>query len=780
MSNSTIMNKKQHNKKTILLVEDESIPGIMTSKTLEDYGYAVILVRSGEKAVVKTLDSDIDLILMDINLGDGIDGTEAARRILMEKDIPIVFHTSHAEEEYVNRVREITRYGYVIKNSGDFVLHSSVEMAFELFEAHRETRLRERELESALASFQEEQRRREMMISLRLSLLDFSAGRSLQELLQKVLDEIGKFLESPIGFYHALNEDQTELTLQAWSTATLRHFCRAETLSRHYPIERAGVWADCIRTGRPVIHNDYKSLPQKKGMPEGHPQVVRELVVPVYRRGQIQAILGVGNKPVEYTQADVELVSYIADVTWEIIERKRNEEKLVKKKKQLDSALEAAEMGVWDVDIEGNKVEIGGEQAALFDLSLSEFAGTVKEILDIIHPDDREGAEKVFNETVNGKKEFDYRYRIQRQDGIRWMHSHGKLITSEEGSPQRITGTTRDVTEQTKTREEYRRIYHMASEMICVADINTATFLKVNPSFHRVLGWKEEELLGHPFLDFIHPDDIDRTLEIISSSLKKGIPVITFENRYRCKDGSYRWLDWNSHPVAEEGKTYAIAHDVTDRKNNEERIRKLLEEKEVLLQEVHHRIKNNMNTVISLLRLQAGEAEQPETAAALEKTQNRVQSMLVLYDRLYRSSDFRTTAVREYLVSLINEISANYQNRNKIEIKLDIDQFEMNVKAVFSLGIIINETISNAMKHAFEDDSGIITVSVNRNSKKISVLVGDNGAGLPDSFDVKSSSGFGLKLVDILVKQLEGTFSIESSGTGAAVRIELPPLDQDI
>ena len=159
----------------------------------------------------------------------------------------------------------------------------------------------------------------------RLDLIEYAAVHTLDEFLSKALDEIGAFLDSPIGFYHFVESDQKTLSLQQWSTRTLKEFCRAEGKGLHYSIDQAGVWVDCVRERKPVIHNDYPSLEHKKGMPEGHAEVVRELVTPVMREGKVVAILGVGNKPVDYTEKDAETIAYLADVTWEIVERKRAE-----------------------------------------------------------------------------------------------------------------------------------------------------------------------------------------------------------------------------------------------------------------------------------------------------------------------------------------------------------------------------------------------------------------------------------------------------------------------
>ena len=166
----------------------------------------------------------------------------------------------------------------------------------------------------------------EDLLHIRLRLFEFAAAHSLEELLQKTLDEVSELTRSPIGFYHFVETDQKTLSLQAWSTRTLKEFCRAEGKGMHYAIDQAGVWVDCVYQKRPVIHNDYPSLPHRKGMPDGHAPVIRELVVPITRADRIVAILGIGNKPADYTDKDIEIVSYLADIAWEIAEQKKAEE----------------------------------------------------------------------------------------------------------------------------------------------------------------------------------------------------------------------------------------------------------------------------------------------------------------------------------------------------------------------------------------------------------------------------------------------------------------------
>jgi two-component system CheB/CheR fusion protein len=173
-----------------------------------------------------------------------------------------------------------------------------------------------------------ERRRIEETLRFRLSLLDRAADHSLEELLQEMLDVIGTLTDSPIGFCHFVEPDQNALSLAAWSTRTKKEFCSAKGQGTHYPIAEAGVWVDCVRQRWPVIHNDYASLPHRKGLPEGHAPITRELVVPIMRSDLIVAVVGVGNKLSDYTDSDVQIVSHLADVAWTIIERKRTEQAL--------------------------------------------------------------------------------------------------------------------------------------------------------------------------------------------------------------------------------------------------------------------------------------------------------------------------------------------------------------------------------------------------------------------------------------------------------------------
>ena len=170
--------------------------------------------------------------------------------------------------------------------------------------------------------------RNRMILEARTRLMVFGQTHSMDELLRATLDEAELLTGSQVGFYHFLEDDQQTLALQVWSTNTEQNMCKAEGGGRHYPVADAGVWVDCIREGRAVIHNNYAALPHRKGLPPGHATVVREMVVPVQRHGRIVAILGMGNKETDYTDEDTAAITTLADLGWDIAESKRAEDAL--------------------------------------------------------------------------------------------------------------------------------------------------------------------------------------------------------------------------------------------------------------------------------------------------------------------------------------------------------------------------------------------------------------------------------------------------------------------
>ena len=219
--------------------------------------------------------------------------------------------------------------------------------------------------------------------------------------------------------------------------------------------------------------------------------------------------------------------------------------------------------------------------------------------------------------------------------------------------------------------------------------------------------------------------------------------------------------------------TNYLLTDVSAYQRASERIRTLLGEKELILREVHHRIKNNMGTIIGLLTLQADALPEGESSRALEDAADRMRGMAVLYQKLYQAEDLGAVSTARYFPPLAHEILANFPHHDRVETRFEVEDFLMEERTVQSLGIVLNELLTNAMKYAFGVGPGHLTVALTRHEGRITLRVADNGKGLPQGADLASSEGFGLTLVKAMAQQLAGAVRLEP-GPGTRIEVEIP------
>lgn len=301
-------------------------------------------------------------------------------------------------------------------------------------------------------------------------------------------------------------------------------------------------------------------------------------------------------------------------------------------------------------------------------------------------------------------------------------------------------------------------------------------FTYLSSSVKLLYGISPEEAMADPVLIYgkVYRDDRERLAAEEEYAIKTRSTFKT-EIRMISPSGDIRWSSFVSIPrVLENGVICfdGIEFDITEQKKAQERINILLKEKELLLQEVHHRIKNNLNTVKGLLALQITAEENPSAAASLRDAESRVQSMIMLYDRLYSTENYREMSVKDYLQSLAEEIIGSFPNRGIMKIETDIEDFILNVNILTPLGIIVNELVTNMMKYAFPGkDSGVLIISAAIKNSHVKIVVQDNGIGIPESVGFNNSSGFGLDLVGMLVEQIGGSVIIER-GDGTKFLLE--------
>ncbi len=299
----------------------------------------------------------------------------------------------------------------------------------------------------------------------------------------------------------------------------------------------------------------------------------------------------------------------------------------------------------------------------------------------------------------------------------------------------------------------------------------------VNPKFTDITGYSAEEAIGNNPRILKNPEKASSEYKELWDTILSGRNWHgVFHNKK--KNGDFYWESAVISPVKnQDGRIahfLAIKEDITDRKIAEERIQNLLSEKELILREVHHRIKNNMNTIYGLLLLQAHTLKDAVSIHALEDAANRVHSMMLLYTKLYQAADFSELSVSQYLPSLIDEIIRNFPNNSSVRIETKIDDIVLHVQKLQPLGIIINELLTNIMKYAFAGrDDGLITLSASLRENHVTIELADNGNGMPESVSFAKSTGFGLVLVSGLIKQIEGTIRIErEKGTRIIMEFE--------
>ncbi|MFW5857028.1 MAG: PAS domain S-box protein, partial [Planctomycetota bacterium] len=256
----------------------------------------------------------------------------------------------------------------------------------------------------------------------------------------------------------------------------------------------------------------------------------------------------------------------------DITERKRTETALRQSEALLEATGRMARVGGWELDAETLQVTWTRETYRIHEVPPGE-KPLLEDALSFWHPEDRPLLEEAIRRALEEKEPYDLELRFITARG-RELYARAMCTPIvEDGRVVKLRGTFQDITERKRAEEELETIFEMSLALICVADIETATFTRINPAFRTVLGYEEDELLSRSFLDFVHPDDVEPTRQVVEENLRQGREVFSFENRYRCKDGSYRWLTWNSHPRPDQGVTYAVAVDVTESKEAEQALR---------------------------------------------------------------------------------------------------------------------------------------------------------------------------------------------------------------
>lgn len=328
-----------------------------------------------------------------------------------------------------------------------------------------------------------------------------------------------------------------------------------------------------------------------------------------------------------------------------------------------------------------------------------------------------------------------------------------------------------------RTRNLYKHIFNTISEIVFAYDMEGQP-LFVNPAFQEVTGLPTKELEDKNFIRYIHADDREKAIEIWRQVFR-GNYFAEEEIRIRNNTGKVIWLSTSWGPLQDEtGRQLGIqgiAVDISRHKENEASIRSALEEKKTLLKEIHHRVKNNLQLINGLLGLQSMEIQDPRLKIIFQETMQRINSIANVHELLYSSADFRQIDFSVYLEKSTAQLLSSYKTGDK-EIKTDIRASGalMSIENAVPCGLLINELVSNSLKHAFPNrDKGLITVCIEKQEQEWHLSCGDDGIGLSTSLNLSCPETLGFQLIAGLIKQLQGSYTIERT-PGTCINVRFP------
>jgi len=340
-------------------------------------------------------------------------------------------------------------------------------------------------------------------------------------------------------------------------------------------------------------------------------------------------------------------------------------------------------------------------------------------------------------------------------------------------------GINRDVTKRKEAEqkmEESEQRYRALAELSFDAIFEIAldgTIINCNKRACELFGYRRDELIGLNSAQLIPRKYRDEVPGMISDS--ETTDEGAWERTYQKKDGTEFPTEIHTqiYEVGGEERLVAYVRDNTARKEYENKIRKSLKEKETLLAEVHHRVKNNLAVISGLLEMQVLNTEDEKLLDKLQESQSRIQSIAMVHEKLYSSESFSEIQIDQYINDLLNMVVNSIVDVQKdITVKKDMEPVTLAVRQAVPCGLLLNELITNCYKHAFEGrEEGVISISIQQSDDNvIRLCVEDDGVGLPDDFDIRNQPSLGMTLITTLVRQLDGALSV-SSDSGTYVEI---------
>ncbi|NYB51530.1 MAG: PAS domain S-box protein [Methanobacteriaceae archaeon] len=457
----------------------------------------------------------------------------------------------------------------------------------------------------------------------------------------------------------------------------------------------------------------------------------------------------------------------------DITERKKSELKLKEKEEQIRAIFNTVKSGIMLVDKEGVIDFANQHMIEMFGYELSELIGM--SYLDLTSDSVRKEAEKSMLTLIKGEVDYVLLERLyRRKDGtIFWGQISANRLLKDDGTLKGLIGVITDISDRKKweeklkeSEEKYRTVVDTAGEVIILFD-NKANILEANQKALQLFGFSKKELVGKNLLA-IAPQLKINLKEALSSfkDVLMGKDISKTEWNFTNLRGEEKIVVAHYTRLKKGKKTIGITlllEDITERKKAEDKIKESLKEKEVLLREIHHRVKNNMQIISSLLNLQIKFEDLDETVGVLKESQGRVKSMAMVHEKLYQSDSFSKINFKDYLTNLVSDIFYSYNiQKEKIGLELDIKDVNIGIDTAIPLGLIINELVTNSVKYAFPDDrKGKIGILFKYEDDSYVLIIYDDGVGVPEDIELEKTETLGLQLVTSLVNQLDGSIKLD-------------------
>jgi len=480
-------------------------------------------------------------------------------------------------------------------------------------------------------------------------------------------------------------------------------------------------------------------------------------------------------------------ISGVVLVFRDVSEEYRIREALRRNEDRLRKILLAANDGSWDWDLVTNVVDFDRRYYEMAGYAADEFPHTLSAFQERIHPEDVGAVMDTAARHLRGELDrFEVEFRFAKKGGgWIWILGRGVIVERDgTGAPLRFVGTHTDISQRKAIEKNLRTERRRLADVLAGTNVGSWEWnvqtgnLTLNERWAEMIGYTLDEISPttlDTWIRFVHPEDLASSNELLERHFRGETAFYECEARMRHRDGRWIWVLDRGRVASrtQDGRPLIVSgthQDITERKRAETLLKETLHEKENLLRELQHRMKNSFGLIISMLSLKAGATRSEETREALDAISARVRALLELYSMLYQAGSFQDVRLDEYCAKVVDSLRFLAEG---VRIQTALEEMGAPIREAANVGLIVTELVTNALKHAYSrDGEGTIRVRLSGKDGHIELRVSNDGRPLPADFDISASGGLGLQLVKAMAEQHGGGMTMES-GSETAFTVDL-------